>query len=333
MPTLMLTRADVAKLLDLPACIVAVEEAFRQQTLGTAVPPHVLGVHVPDGAFHIKAAGVRSPTPYFAAKVNGNFAGNRERFGLPTIQGVIVLADLTNGRPLAVMDSIEITTQRTGAATAVAAKYLTPDRPAVVTVIGCGQQGRIQLRSVSMVREIREVFVYDTDASTAQAFVEDTASTMRAPVRVSPDRRTALAHSDIVITCTTSRRPVVFSGDLTAGTFVAAVGADNPQKQEIDPVLLAAATVVTDVTDQAATIGDLHHAIAAGLMRAEDVYAELGEIVTGRKAAPSDATGIVIFDSTGMALQDVTTAALVYERAIERGVGLWVPLTDACPAS
>jgi len=86
--------------------------------------------------------------------------------------------------------------------------------------------------------------------------------------------------------------------------------------------------VVTDVTDQAATIGDLHHAISAGVMRREDVYAELGEIVTGHKPPPIDAAGLVIFDSTGMALQDVTTAALVYERAIERGIGSWVPLTD-----
>ncbi len=184
MATLILTRADVAQLLDLPSCITANEEAFRQQALGVAVPSHVLGVHVPDGAFHIKAAGVLSPAPYFVAKVNGNFPGNRERSGLPTIQGVIVLADLSTGRPLAVMDSIEVTTQRTGAATAVATKFLTPDQPAVVTVIGCGQQGRIQLRSVAIVREIREVYACDADAAAAQAFVEDMTAMMRAPIRV-----------------------------------------------------------------------------------------------------------------------------------------------------
>ena len=110
MSTLVLTRADVAGLLTLPDCISAVEEAFRQHALGTALPPAVLGIHAEHGAFHIKAAGVRSPTPYFAAKINGNFSENYARHRLPTIQGVIVLADLTNGRPLAVMDSTEIST-------------------------------------------------------------------------------------------------------------------------------------------------------------------------------------------------------------------------------
>ena len=118
MAALILTRADVAALLDLPDCINAVEEAFRQHALGSAVPPAVLSIHADHGAFHIKAAGVHTPAPYFAAKVNGNFSGNRERFGLPTIQGVIVLADLNNGTPLAIMDAIEITMMRTGAATA-----------------------------------------------------------------------------------------------------------------------------------------------------------------------------------------------------------------------
>ena len=92
MPALILTRADVARLLDLNECIAAVEDAFRQHALGQALPPGVLGVHADEGAFHIKAAGMRTPAPYFVAKINGNFAGNRERFGLPTIQGVIVLA-------------------------------------------------------------------------------------------------------------------------------------------------------------------------------------------------------------------------------------------------
>ena len=170
MPALILTRRDVARLLDLHACIAAVEDAFRQHALGTAVPPAVLGVHADAGTFHVKAAGVRAPTPYFAAKINGNFSGNGERFGLPTIQGVIVLADLANGTPLAIMDSIEITIQRTGAATAVAARHLALDGPAIVTIAGCGLQGRIQLRSVAAVRPIREVYAYDLSPAAARRF-------------------------------------------------------------------------------------------------------------------------------------------------------------------
>lgn len=328
MPALILTRADVAQLLDLNGCIAAVEDAFRQHALGTAVPPAMLGVHLETGAFHVKAAGVHTPAPYFAAKINGNFAGNRERFGLPTIQGVIVLADLTTGAPLAVMDSIEITIQRTGAATAVAARYLARDEPSVVTIAGCGCQGRVQLRSVAAVRPIVEVHSYDADGDAARRFAVEMAPIVGVPILPTADLPHALAVSDIVVTCTTARRPLVHAGQIKAGAFLAAVGADHPEKQELDPAVLASAKVVVDALDQAAAIGDLHHAITAGVMRREDAYAELGEVVTGRKPGRQSPEEVFVFDSTGMALQDVAAAALVYERARQRRIGRRVPLNE-----
>jgi len=328
MAALILTRADVARLLDLNGCIAAVEDAFRQQALGTAIPPAVVGIHADEGAFHIKAAGVHAPTPYFAAKINGNFSGNRERFGLPTIQGVIVLADLTNGTPLAIMDSIEITIQRTGAATAVAAKYLARDEPAVMTIVGCGSQGRAQLRSVAAVRRIVEAHAFDTNVEAARRFALEMSPVIGAPILPITDLPRVLAISDIVVTCTTSRRPIVHVGQIKPGTCLAALGADNPEKQEIDAALLASTKVVADVLEQAATMGDLRHAIAAGVMRREDVHAELGEIVIGRKAGRQSDAEVFVFDSTGMALQDVAAAALVYERARQRHVGRLVPLNQ-----
>src|SRR5205823_11481170 len=154
---------------------------------GTAIPPAVVGIHADEGAFHIKAAGVHAPTPYFVAKINGNFTGNRERFGLPTIQGVIVLADLTTGTPLAVMDSIEITIQRTGAATAVAAARLARDEPSVVTIAGCGLQGRVQLRSLAAVRQLVEVHAYDINPDAARRFALEMAPVVGTPVRPAED--------------------------------------------------------------------------------------------------------------------------------------------------
>jgi alanine dehydrogenase len=326
MPALILTRADVASLLNLSDCIVAVEDAFRQHALGSAVAPAMLSLHTDHGAFHIKAAGMHAPARYFAAKLNGNFSGNRERFGLPTIQGVIVLADLDNGTPLAIMDSIEITMQRTGAATAVAAKYLSRDEPSAVTIVGCGLQGRVQLRGIAAVRTIAAVFACDISPDAARAFALEMAPVIGAPIHPCADVRAAVSRSDIVVTCTTARRPVVHRGDVKPGTFIAAVGADNPEKHEIDPALLASARVVADVLDQSATIGDLHHALAAGMMQRSDVYAELGDIVVGRAPARQSPADIFVFDSTGMALQDVATAGLVYARATERGVGLAIDI-------
>jgi ornithine cyclodeaminase/alanine dehydrogenase len=150
--TLFLTRSEVASLLGLAECIDGVEEAFRLHAEGQSLPPGVLETLTGDGGFHIKAAGLRLPGgSYFAAKVNGNFPLNRERFGLPTIQGVVVLCDAERGWPLAVMDSMELTALRTAAATGVAARYLARPDSKVATVCGCGVQGRVQLLALARV--------------------------------------------------------------------------------------------------------------------------------------------------------------------------------------
>lgn len=157
--TLFLTRSEVASLLGLAECIDAVEEAFRLHAEGLSLPPGVLETLTGDGGFHIKAAGLKfDGGSYYAAKVNGNFPLNPERFGLPTIQGIVVLCDAERGRPLAVMDSMELTALRTGAATGVAAKYLARADSKVVTVCGCGIQGRVQLRTVAEVLRIEKYF-------------------------------------------------------------------------------------------------------------------------------------------------------------------------------
>jgi ornithine cyclodeaminase/alanine dehydrogenase-like protein (mu-crystallin family) len=140
--TLLLTGGDVAALLTLEACIEAVERAFVLQAEGHAVGPGVLGLHVPDGGFHVKAAGLRLSRLYVATKLNANFPGNGPRWGLPAIQGVVALSDGESGRLLALMDSMEITALRTGAATAVAARHLARPDVRVATIVGCGRQGR-----------------------------------------------------------------------------------------------------------------------------------------------------------------------------------------------
>ena len=317
--TLLLRRQDVARLLTMPECITAVEQAFRLHGEGKAARPGVLGVQVNGGGFHIKAGVLELKQKYFVAKVNGNFPENITRFGLPTIQGVIVLCDATNGSLLALMDSMEITALRTAAATAVATKYLARPESKLVTICGCGAQGRVQLRALAALLLIEKVFACDTDASRAQRFAEEMALELQLPVKAASELRNAVSQSQVCVTCTTSRKPLLFEGDVQPGTFIASVGADNPEKQELHPALMAKHKVVADLVEQCATIGDLHHAIAAGLMKKSDVYAELGEIAAGRKPGRTSEEEIIIFDSTGMALQDVAAAALVYEKAIASG--------------
>jgi alanine dehydrogenase len=324
--TRILTRSDVARLLSLPDCIRAVEEVFRLHAQGRVQPPTVLGFQVPQGGFHVKAAGLEVTRPYFAAKINANFPGNPSRHGLPTIQGVIALYDAVNGRPLALMDSIEITIQRTGAATAVAAKYLALADTAVAAICGCGVQGRVQLQAICEVRKIRQVFAVDRDPTQRESFAEAMSQSLGIEVVPVAELAKAARQSGIVVTCTPSQQAILKREDVSPGTFVAGVGADNPEKQELDPALLAGSTVVVDHLEQCLTIGDLHHAVLAGLMTRDDVYAELGEVIAGIKPGRRTDQEIIIFDSTGTALQDVAAAAIVYERAVREDVGSAIQL-------
>jgi len=318
---LFLAPRDVQELLTLDECIAAVERAFQLHGEGNAAPPGVLGVHAPDGAFHIKAGLLALGATYFVAKVNGNFPENGNRFGLPMIQGLIVLCDGENGTPLAVMDSRDITALRTGAATAVAAKYLARRDSQTVTICGCGIQGRVQLTALSRVCGLQAAFAYDQNEQVSQSFSLEMESRLKIPVKSTGDLSAAIRQSDICVTCTPARNPVVGSDDLRPGLFISAVGADNPRKQELEPGLMARSKIVCDILEQCAEIGDLHHALNAGAVSCSDVHAELGEVVAGKKPGRESNDEVIVFDSTGMALQDVAAAATVYEKALEQGAG------------
>jgi alanine dehydrogenase len=188
---LIFSDSDVRRLLTLDDCIAAVEEAFRSPGVG----PASLSLHVDGGAFHVKAAVLGS---YFAAKSNGNFFDNPAR-GLPRIQGLIVLADAERGTPLAVLDSVYITIARTGAATAVAAKYLARANAETLLVSGCGNQGRVSVEAIRRVRDIRRVRLHDVDRARA----EELAQALDADVVADFDA--AMRDADIVVTCTPSR--------------------------------------------------------------------------------------------------------------------------------
>lgn len=314
--TLLLTRPEVAALLNLGECIQAVEHAFRDEALGKIPSAGILGYHVPGGGFHIKAAGAGQ---YFAAKVNANFPGNPSRHGLPTIQGVVALYDAERGSLLALMDSVEITAQRTAAATAVAAKHLAAPDASVATIVGCGVQGRFQLEALRLVRPLKRAYAVDSEPGRSEHFASEVSSSGLETIPV--DLTTAAGESSIIVTCTPSKRAFLSAEQVRPGAFVAAVGADNPEKQEIEPRLLGESRVVVDHLDQCLTIGDLHHAVAAGVMKAGDVAATLGEVIAGIKPGRRSSGDTVVFDSTGTALQDVAAARIVYQAAVTKGIG------------
>jgi ornithine cyclodeaminase/alanine dehydrogenase-like protein (mu-crystallin family) len=325
---LALSRRDVLDLLTLPDCIEAVEGAFRLHADGRALGPGVLGVPAGDGGFHIKAAGLVGERSYFAAKTNANFPDNPRRHGRPAIQGTVVLCDAAMGTPLAVMDSASVTALRTGAATAVAARCLAGRDARTATVVGCGVQGAIQVAAIASVLPLERVLVLDADPERAVGLAARASTSLGISVEARTDLRAALREGQVCVTCTPARRAFVMASDVVPGTFIAAVGADNRGKQELAPELVASATLVVDVLEQCAEIGELQHALAAGLMRREDVHAELADVVSGRRPGRTRDDEVIVFDSSGTALQDVAAAIVVYEKARLTGRGTEVRLDD-----
>jgi alanine dehydrogenase len=319
--TLLLSRNDVSKLLTLEECMSAVENAFKLHSEGKTHTPKVLGLPAQNGGFHIKAGMLGSNRKYFAAKVNANFPGNNNGYGLPTIQGIIILFDAINGRVLALMDSIEITIIRTGAATAIAAKYLAPLNSKVATICGCGNQGKISLKAIMKVRPLETIYAYDIDKLQSEKLVNEFKGKLDIISLTIKDLHTALRKSEICVTCTPSKKPFVHAEDIMPGAFIAAVGADSEDKQELFSDFLASNKIVVDVAEQCAEIGELHHAIQHGLITVTGVHAELGDIICGKTQGRETDQEIIIFDSTGTALQDVACAAIVYDKAIASGIG------------
>jgi ornithine cyclodeaminase/alanine dehydrogenase-like protein (mu-crystallin family) len=311
--TLILTRRDVARLMDQRAWREAVELGFRAAAEGRAASPMPMAIEAAEGAFHAKGASLALDRLYVAVKLNGNFPGNPGKRGLPTIQGAILLCDGETGALLAIMDSIEVTLRRTAAASALAARFLARPDSSRLFVAGCGEQGRAHLEAFAEILPLTRCLAWDREPGKAAAFA---AALSRPGLAVEAAETLArAAECDAIATCTTATSAFLDETMVRPGTFIAAVGADSPHKSEIAPSLTARALVVADVLEQCAIMGDLRLAFASGLMSRGDVHAELGTLVAGRKPGRTSDTQITLFDSTGTALQDVAAAAAIHERA------------------
>jgi alanine dehydrogenase len=198
------------------------------------------------------------------------------------------------------------------------------DTESVATISGCGNQGRISLRALDTVRRLERVYAFDIDHEQAERYADELSGGLSVAVTAIRDLSEAVSVSDICVTCTPSKQPYLNLSDVMPGAFIAAVGADNEEKQELDPRMVAASKVVVDSLDQCAIIGDLKLALKQGLMTKAGVHAELGDVIAGRKPGRENGEEVIVFDSTGTALQDVAAAAIVYERAVatDRGVVL-----------
>ena len=326
--TLVLTGSDVTRSLSATDCREAIERAFAMIGQGRAAASRSIGFEARGGSFHAKAVLLETERPKFVAKLNGNFPGNPATNGLPTIQGVLVLSDALDGRPLAVMDSASLTAVRTAAATAVATRYLARRGSCTAAIVGCGLQGRSHVDALLALWPFAEIRLFDTYPARAAKLAEGRGTGAGTTLRVALEVADAAFGADVVVTCTTGTEYVLRDGDVAAGAFVAAVGADNPHKREIHPSLMRRARVVVDDLAQCAAGGDLHHALEAGVMKLDDVHGDLGSVIAGATPGRQRDDEIFVFDSTGIAIEDAAAAEIVYARALAAGIGLRVRLGD-----
>ena len=316
-----LTQRQVARLLVAKTTIRVVREAFKAMARGETVMPPKVYLPLPGGSdFRAMPAFIRHPAACGIKWVNVHL-GNRRR-GLPTVMAVIVLNDPATGVPLAVMDGLLITKLRTAAAAAVAAKTLARPESAVVGLIGCGAQADAQLEALAEVFRLTRVKVWGAFPGEAARFCRRMRPRLPRVTLVSAATvESCVRASDLVVTITPSRRPLVKRAWLSPGTHLNAIGADAPGKQELDPQILRDAVVVVDEREQAIHGGELNVPVSRRQFHPRDIRASLGEILLGRRLGRRSWQELTVFDSTGVAVHDVAVAAEVVRRARRQHTG------------
>lgn len=261
-----------------------------------------------------------------AVKIVNVHPDNPEKYNLPTVIATIILIDPKNGAPLAIMGGTRVTATRTGAAGGIAAKYLARKDSEVLGIIGAGTQARTQLMTISKVRMIKRVYVYDISSEKAKKYAEDMEKLLRINVFPVETPEKAVKLADILTTVTPSRKTIVKNELVKDGTHINAIGADAPGKEELDPAILKRAKVVIDDWEQASKCGEINVPLAKGIITKDNIWSEIGQIVAGLKPGRTSSDEITVFDSTGLAIQDAVTAELVYKKALEKNLGQLVEI-------
>lgn len=320
---LILSRQDVESILDMKASMQAVEEAFRQYALGTVEMPLRTTIRPKDfgGTFLVMPAFIGGMKA-LGLKVVTVYPKNPEKFGLPTILATIMLNDPETGGPLAVMDGAYVTAMRTGAVSGVATKYLARRDANVAGIFGAGVQARTQLWAIAEARQLTKAKVFDVDLNRANQFCKEMGEKLGIEVVRSNSAEDTVKGSHIIATATTSKTPIFEGRWLEPGMHVNGIGSHSPDARELDTETIRRCKIVVDQREAASKeAGDLMMPVAEGVLTWESIHAELGEIITGRKLARTSESEITLFKSVGLALQDISTATMVYQLAKERQVG------------
>jgi alanine dehydrogenase len=311
--TYLLTKNQIEKIFTMRDYVLAIEEAFRLYGQGKVQMPPKVYLSFPKG--DLRCMPVYIPSMNIAGVKNVNV--HPINVGLPTVMATITLFDPDTGFPIAIMDGTSITKMRTGAAGGVAAKYLSREDSRTAAFIGSGVQAKTQLEALLVVRpDIVKIKAFDVDAQKLKNFVQHARTHYSTDSEGAASVEEAVKDADIVITTTPVRNPILKAEFLRPGAHVNAIGADAPGKQELEIELLKRARIVVDNWQQASHAGEINVAVSKKMIGNEDIYGDIGEIVSGSKIGRDSSDLITVFDSTGLAIQDIYAACRIYRTLI-----------------
>lgn len=320
---MVLTKEEIETVLTIEDTIEAVEDGFKAYNSGKAVVPFPVALQVPDhnGDIHIKPGYIKGYDTY-TIKIASGFYDN-PKLNLPTSHGMLLLFDSRTGFPVCFeVDRCFLTDMRTAAAGAVAARALAKKKVSKVAVIGTGTQARMQIEALSKVHKFDELRVWGRSPEHVSKYVADMKKILKARIVPARTAEEAVVGSEIVVTATMTSTPIIKASWIAKGTHITAMGSDSPEKQELETAVLGKADkIVVDSLKQCASLGEVHHALEDGTIKETDVYAELGEVLLGKKRGRESDEEITVCDLTGIAVQDVVTSQLVYDRALKKKIG------------
>jgi ornithine cyclodeaminase/alanine dehydrogenase len=321
--TLLLKKEEVANLICMREVIGTVEEAYKAFNSDQVDQPGYIGIDLPEprGEIDFKL-GYNMGNEMISMKASsGGFIDNPAAHGVPNGMGTVLLFDARSCALACVMDGSLLTGLRTGAAGAVSVKVLARKNAKTIASIGTGNQARMQIRAISEVMRIESIHAWDSHPETLARFKADIEREFDIPVVMADSKKAAVEQADILVTTTRGKGSLVEAEWVKPGTHIVAIGTDQQGKQELDPEIFRHAKIVNDSIAQCIEKGETWHPLDKKIITRDDIHGEIGEILLGKRPGRENDEEITIFDSTGMAIQDNTTATKIYRNALERGVG------------
>jgi alanine dehydrogenase len=320
--TLLLSRNDVMKVLDMPDCIRVVENAFSELASGTAVLPLRINITPPDGLSLYMPAYLKKMGA-LACKVVTVYKNNPSKHNMPTTIGKVLLQDPETGDVICIMDGGYLTAVRTGAASGVATVYLArKDRGQIAGIFGAGVQAKMQLWGVAVARELSKAYVYDKIDDSSIKFAKEMTEKLKIDV-IKVDSPEKILEADIICAATSSPTPIFDGKKVRPGTHINGIGSHTPGARELDSEIIKRSKLIADSREACLKeAGDIMIPIKDGIINESHIWAELGEVITSKKPGRTSPEEITLFKSNGLAIQDVATAKLVYDKAKVAGIGV-----------